>query len=295
MSYILDALKKSEREKTLGQVPTLESVVSDGAKKQRAGTPWWLNLIVFFVALFAVFGILKMTGLINLSKSEKVVTQQTAEPAALKKESETDLSEPAVQPLVSDPVTETSTQQLTTTDQNSGVVADEQLAANLEQLDNSQPPPDPAQELIQPVELEAETQLSGSLTEDDVLQVSNDESTAELEEKFAAQEAEELAALEQQLEVQNQLEEAQANNSNQQQMNTDQQSNPQYEEVIHDGLRNISVNVVSYSSDVRQRFVMLDLTIYKEGDQLANNAQIVEIIRTGAIVEYENKRYLLKP
>ena len=65
--------------------------------------------------------------------------------------------------------------------------------------------------------------------------------------------------------------------------------------MIHDGLRDISVNVVSYSSDARQRFVMLDLTIYKEGDQLANNAQIVEIIRTGAIVEFQNKRYLLKP
>ena len=77
MSYILDALKKSEREKTLGQVPTLESVVSDGAKKKRTGTPWWLNLVVFFVTLIAVFGILNMAGLINFSGSGDSDSQLT--------------------------------------------------------------------------------------------------------------------------------------------------------------------------------------------------------------------------
>ena len=287
-------------------MPTLESVVSDGAKKQRSGTPWWLNLIVFFVALFVVVGVLKMAGLIDFSRSGNSVSQQSSQQAVPANEIVS--SEPVAQQAISEPVAETVAQPLTGPEANTGsIAAVEQPQAGSGQVQDSQTPPEPSVETLQAAEIESAAQVTedlaaGDLSESEASQSIVDETTQELEQKFAAQEAEELAALALQLESQQQntvqqSTQANSNNagSNQQQANVNQSSQPQYEEVIHDSLRNISVNVVSYSSDARQRFVMLDLTIYKEGDQLANNAQVVEIIRNGAIVEFQNKRYLLKP
>jgi len=294
MSYILDALKKSEREKTLGQVPTLESVVSDGAKKQRSGTPWWLNLIVFFVTLIAVVGILNMAGLINFSSSENSASQQTGTSEV--SVSGVDMKEPAVEPVVADPETVLSEELLTDlsiqSQQNvTAATHVNQSTANALQAQETPPPQSP--DTMQATETQMTDVLSEVSTD---VSPTNDAQLGEPENN-TAQQAEELAALSQQFEAQKQLEQANSNNANagRQQAGIEQQSQPQYEEVIHNDLRDISVNVVSYSSDARQRFVMLDLTIYKEGDQLANNAQVMEIIRTGAIVDYQNKRYLLKP
>jgi general secretion pathway protein B len=297
MSYILDALKKSEREKTLGQVPTLESVVSDGAKKQRSGTPWWLNLIVFVVTLLAVVGILKMAGLIDLSRFEKTVSQQSEPP-----EESLDnavMNEPAAEPVVADPEAEISAELFTETELSAVTALEDQRSTTNVKQNQDAPLPEPAAD-IQAREVQAQPQIAevlpdasfGNSPAGDSGQVGTvEDNNQQTEEEFAALLAEELAALTraQQFEAQQKLEQANSGDD----IAAEQQ--PQFEEVIHNDLRNISVNVVSYSSDARQRFVMLDLTIYKEGDQLANNAQVVEIIRTGAIVEYQNNRYLLKP
>ncbi len=306
MSYILDALKKSEREKTLGQVPTLESVVTDGAKKQRSGTPWWLNLIVFFVAMLAVVGILKMAGLISFSSSENGNSQQTLQSEASLSGSRN--SEPAAEGAVADPASGSLTQPSVPTDQNTLTVVEAEGSADTAGQDQGTPPPAPERadeaEALQIAEISSQalTEVPADLPpQNDGQQTGADENSVQLlEDKFTEQEAEELAALAQQAEAQmlaaqKQLDEAGSNDPNAGQDSARQSTQPQYEAVIHDSLRDIAVNVVSYSSDARQRFVMLDLTIFKEGDQFANNAQVIEIIRTGAIVEYQNKRYLLKP
>ena len=311
MSYILDALKKSEREKTLGQVPTLESVVSDGAKKQRSGTPWWLNIIVFIVALLVVLGLLKMAGMLNFTQPASVSTQESGQ--AAESTTEFNQSQSATEPVTAVSSTQTSTEQTSSQSANQSgedisqghseqsLAAAQQTQAAQVEASQSQTVSEPqSEETRAPAdELEVQSQLPEDLIVTEAGQTEagqTDEQTAltrELEEKFAAQEAEELAALarqqQTQVEQQNQPESAPSSNA------AAQPAPSAYEEVIHDGLRNISVNVVSYSSDPRQRFVMLDLTIYKEGDQLTNNAQVVEIIRTGAIVDYQGKRYLLKP
>ena len=304
MSYILDALKKSEREKTLGQVPTLESVVSDGAKKQSTGTPWWLNVIVFFVALLAVVAILKMAGLLEFSRSNGTASVQSAQPEVSTDNSNTTESDAqtVANASMSEPATGSATQTSTEsqTSQDVAINQDDQSMVNEQQSEVLQTPPIETEDSLPlaDTQMQDDLRLPGDESTQDQVQAAIDETptandtTAELEEKFAAQEAEEIAALAQELE-------AQQTNSNTNSATTgntnEQPSQSNYEDVIHNDLRDVSVNVVSYSSDSRQRFVMLDLTIYKEGDQLPNNAKLIEVIRTGAIVEYQSKRYLLKP
>lgn len=303
MSYILDALKKSEREKTLGQVPTLESVISDGAKKQRTGTPWWLNVIVFFVTLIAVTGILKMAGLIDLTGLEKAVSQQAGQSEEMV--SDTTTSVTAVEPADAGTSTGTSAALSTQID----LIPELAIEPQTSSVDTGQAETVPLQDEMensQLAEVRQNPQALQTLPEDS--SASNPQDTTQntggqqIEEQSAQETAQEIAELAEQIEAQQieaqLLEDQAASNlalATQAPATPVQQLQPQYEEVIHDSLRNISVNVVSFSSDARQRFVMLDLTIYKEGDELPNNAQIVEIIRTGAIVEYQNKRYLLKP
>jgi general secretion pathway protein B len=293
MSYILDALKKSEREKTLGQVPTLESVISDGAKKQRSGTPWWLNLLVFFVAFFAVFGIMKMTGLINSPAPENQVTQQPSGSA-----NDTESNASRASSADSQNETQASGQVVSQTDQTADAAAKVEpsaVRAGESDAEDNDIVNDRQTKTPGLTDAETEAQLSGGSNVMQDVPVPDDEITRQLE-----QEAEELAALELKAQQQNeQRQTAQATSGSlgagQQQADVNQPTQPQYEEALHDSLRGISVNVVSYSSNARQRFVMLDMTIYKEGDQLANTAQLLEITRTGAIVEFQNKRYMLKP
>ncbi|MDQ2696405.1 MAG: general secretion pathway protein GspB [Pseudomonadota bacterium] len=46
MSYILEALRKAEQERRLGQVPQLAAVPALSAPARRSPWPWWLALIV---------------------------------------------------------------------------------------------------------------------------------------------------------------------------------------------------------------------------------------------------------
>ena len=279
MSYILDALKKSEREKTLGQVPTLETVISDGAKKQPTGTPWWVNLLVFLGVLLAILVIMYFAGLINFD-SKKEAFSNSSSPAQ-NNQVQTEVNQPET-------VTQTAT-------------------AVIEQ-EVEQPDPVGQQSIVEPVQQEVTLPVEPEIQQ--AVDTEAKERAAEIAEIAAAQqqalakqEADELAV--QQLtqpevaEVQAPTQQAEPETQQQVQIEeaavVQQSQNNDYEEALHQSLRNIAVNVVSYSSDARQRFVMLDLTIFKEGDSLPSGAEIIEIQRTGAIVEFQNKRYLLKP
>ena len=57
MSYILDALKKSEKERAIGNVPTLD-VVSDRPTESRgsSGKSWWIIGIFLFLSVASAFG-----------------------------------------------------------------------------------------------------------------------------------------------------------------------------------------------------------------------------------------------
>ncbi len=297
MSYILDALKKSEREKTLGQVPTLETVVADGAKRESQGTPWWLNLLVFVLVLLAVLAGMYFTGLINIDSKKQTLTAaapSTSETTSSQANQPTETVQ--VEQIAPEPVEQTqiSNQQVdqvqqiqqqpavTTETEQSELTAQQN---NLQATSQPQIEPEPAQTVIeQSVEQTVQAQQAAELEEIALAQ----------QQTLIQQQAEELAALQQtqQQAVSEPVEEVPEQN---QQVAVAVSNNNDYEEVLHQNLRNVSVNVVSYSSDARQRFVMLDLTIYKEGDSLPNGADIVEIMRTGAIVEFQNKRYLLKP
>ena len=210
MSYILDALKKSEREKTLGQVPTLESVVSDGAKKKRTGTPWWLNLVVFFVTLIAVFGILNMAGLINFSGSGDSDSQLTNQ--AQVSPGNADAGEPAAQSVVFDPAIEPSTDPAMQADQSAVDViqADQSLSSAGQAQDTPSQQADNLEATVtqaEPVDVLNDVPADLALTNDEQQASLDENTTQQLEQKFAVQEAEELAALALQLEAQELMDE----------------------------------------------------------------------------------------
>ncbi len=54
MSYILDALKKSEKERTLGNIPTLES--GSSAEGRRVPLSWFIGLLAVLIAAVALLG-----------------------------------------------------------------------------------------------------------------------------------------------------------------------------------------------------------------------------------------------
>jgi len=288
MSYILDALKKSEREKTLGQVPTLETVISDGAKKQPTGTPWWLNLLVFLFVLTAILVGMYFAGLINFDSKKD--TFSTLSNSTQNNQIRTDQSAPKPESaaVVETEIEETAVKQ-----------AQQHEQIPVAQAQESETVSQQLQEQTVQTEVIAEAEIQPQAENTNVV-----ESEAETQEVATAeQQAQELAALEQ-------LEQAQIAEVQQPVIDVEpeelqpvepeqtaevQSQGNDYEEALHQNLRSIAVNVVSYSSEARQRFVMLDLTIYKEGDSMPNGADIVEIQRTGAIVEFQNKRYLLKP
>ena len=297
MSYILDALKKSEREKTLGQVPTLETVVADGAKKQTNGTPWWLNLLVFVLVLLVVLAGLYFAGLIKFDTNKSTLTagSQTAN------QNSANQAEAAAEPV-----------QVTTTEaaqQNISQAEQQQTELPVQQtIDTTETQQLEAQ--AQPIDSQPVAEPQANITQkaiEEIEQAVIADQTAEIEEIAAAQQqaliqqqASESAAVEQlqqspQVIVQEPVETVGSEAQTTQQIAATPSANNDYEEVLHQNLRNVAVNVVSYSSDARQRFVMLDLTIYKEGDSLPNGAEIIEIMRGGAIVNFQNKRYLLKP
>ena len=283
MSYILDALKKSEREKTLGQVPTLETVVADGAKRQSQGTPWWLNLLVFVLVLLGVLVGMYYAGLINIGKKENnfaATAPSSGEITDSQSAQQTQTSQ--IEQITPEPVEQV-----------------QQLNQQVNQIQQEQQQSEPtAQQNNLLAEKQQQVQPEPVTTEQSVEQAAELEEIPQAQQQtLIQQQAEELAALQQaqQQAIQEQAEEIPEQPEHNQQVAVAESNNNDYEEVLHQSLRNVGVNVVSYSSDARQRFVMLDLTIYKEGDSLPNGADIVEIQRTGAIVEFQNKRYLLKP
>ncbi len=286
MSYILDALKKSEREKTLGQVPTLETVIADGAKKQPKVTPWWLNLLVFLLVLSAVLVGMYFAGLINFDSKKQTFSATNHSTQDGQTQNQTSQSE-----LVTETTPVVTEQEMQQQRQTPVVEAEVEETVN-QQAENQQ---------TQSVAVtEPETQQPVEDIEAIQRQTEIDEIAAAQEQALLQREAEELAASEQAEVVDVQEPVVQSEPEVQQPAETEQavaaqSQNNDYEEALHQNLRNIAVNVVSYSSDARQRFVMLDLTIYKEGDSLPNGADIIEIQRTGAIVGFQNKRYLLKP
>ena len=264
MSYILDALKKSEREKTLGQVPTLETVVSDTGHEHRARSQAWIVVPVLLVALAGlVFMYQSGTfNLLSLNPEDTPNPQDTAE---------SNNAAPAVRPepektAPADEVTAAGDQENTS-----------QLPAKITQPASGQDnaPPLSAGRLAAP-------------PAESVLQIPPQEAVG-----TTAPVAKNVS------EPGDQPQPSQSPEPGQ----DSAEPGPQdpgtaaagYDTVLPDALRNINVNVVTWSPQPRQRFTMLDLTIYKEGDTLPNGADIREIIQTGVIVDFQEQRYLLRP
>ncbi|MDH3690282.1 MAG: general secretion pathway protein GspB, partial [Gammaproteobacteria bacterium] len=61
------------------------------------------------------------------------------------------------------------------------------------------------------------------------------------------------------------------------------------------GLPPLSVNVVSYSEVPSRRFVMINETLYKEGQEISTGLMVDEITPNGPILRYQGNRFLMRP
>lgn len=61
------------------------------------------------------------------------------------------------------------------------------------------------------------------------------------------------------------------------------------------GGREYRVDAISYAGDSTARFAMIDQTIVREGEQIGNGVSVVEIRRDGVLVELNGQRYYLTP
>lgn len=209
MSYILDALKKSERERSLGHVPTLSTVHS--YPKSHASRRWsWLVLVLSIMLVLigvAIYGVM-FWGQDDVvqSASEKTHTESASASAGRVSQPQKPASPAATKPA------------LTNVD-----------------------PPQAEMKRPEPVEppssrVATTTQSSSSYpTLDDL------------------------------------------------------------DEGMRQRLSNIVVNVVSYSEQPSRRFVMINQKIYRRGQSVNGQLEVVAIKPQGAILRFQGREFLAVP
>lgn len=60
-------------------------------------------------------------------------------------------------------------------------------------------------------------------------------------------------------------------------------------------LPDLSINALSYSTNQTKRFVMINQSIFKEGDDLGNGISIEEITSSAIILNFESMRIIMQP
>jgi general secretion pathway protein B len=57
----------------------------------------------------------------------------------------------------------------------------------------------------------------------------------------------------------------------------------------------LTLNALSWAEDARRRFVMINQAIAREGQSLPGGITLREITREGAVLEYQGRRFVLRP
>ncbi|BCO32739.1 hypothetical protein TspCOW1_28420 [Thiohalobacter sp. COW1] len=230
MSYILEALKKSEQERQLGAVPRPEAGIAMGRRPARPWWPWLLSGVLLVNAAILLWLVLRPQTPVPLSQQETTGSRAAASASAA-----------AAQPdEAAEPAAARSRMPLPT------------AAAAVSALPPQSPPP--AVESVAPAPVAPAQPSRGSVRW-----------MAPPEPEAPAQPAEAVPP-----------------------------QAPRWDELSaaeKNGLIRPRLDVHVYAESPAQRFVLIDLKRYREGEQLAGGGRLEAITPEGVIIEARGTRY----
>jgi len=261
MSIILNALRKSEKERQVRQPDVLENRILEKQETAQKKNPVWLISLVIINAFLLTFFLWSFTKEdINEDEERKTVV---AEKTELKNEENTKTSLVPPVELVK-PVT--TIKQISIADQlkEKQVINDKKdnekpgpLKGSLATNDIKEKP-EPEQQNSQIVELKKKPVITTALAEEPPLEIVTEETSNEVQQENAP---------------------------------------PFLSELDYDFRRRVpevDINVFVYSETEEDRFIMIDMKKYLPGQQIGAGMSLKEIRMNSIVVEYKNKVFQIQ-
>lgn len=259
MSYILNALRKSEQERQLRQSETLENrLLEKHDTAQKKNSAWLIILAIINVFLLIFFFWPSTKEDINEGVARKSLV---AEKSEIKDENKGKISlaktvNPTVKPVIKKQISIAEQLKVKPVSYNNKEKA-EQLKSNLARNDKKEKP-EPEQQKLQRVERKKEAVTTTVLVEEPVLEMVTENINNELERE---------------------------------------NSPPFFSELDYEFRRRvpeIDINVFVYSEIKEQRFIMINMKKYLSGQQIAEGMKLKEIRMNSLVVEYKNRVFQIK-
>ncbi len=287
MSFILDALKKSEAERQLGEIPSL-ATAGEIPYSQKQKKSWLLPLFLFLLAALVIAWFWReyvyQEAVEKVAATQSEVIIQPAVPKLQEYHPASDLPRVEIKqtPLANytPPVTaEVFTDGVDLPDTGKVLAVDGIATSN---------PSEPAAERTEATATDSQA--------DQVIGKANEQQRIErLKQQRAAERAEDealVAAVEQRI-----SREAQLKTSDNTPVAEPAKSNTVRVNELPNSVRKqipeISISMQVYSADPDSRFAIINGKRYVESDRIAQNLILAEILRQGVILQYRQYRILI--
>lgn len=282
MSYILEALKKSQRERELGQVPDLSTeTFTDSTERESSVNPWIIGsvimaLLALLVALYAVFGLQSGKPETPVVTAAEPVPEQQALVAPVVKESQIENKASAVQEVP--PPAEATMKPA------SGMAAASEPATRAAATGEKTEMPAPVEKSTL---ASSGNKPSGRQSELD-----------KIRQEYARMQAEEKQLARKpappKLEKRKPVVAAASGLSTTSPAPPVQSEHPLIHELPTDMQSRIpprNIILQSYSDDPEQRFVILNSTKLYQGQSTVDGLQVLEIRMDGLLLEFEGRKF----
>ena len=274
MSYILDALRRSEKARRLGEVPGLPSVV---ASQQRARPHWAIWLIAFLLIVNAlVLGFWFLSSEFNFStKSEQVVEGPVALPPQAHEVQQSSGAARLGGPTQATVPFEAG--QSPNAGEPEGPVSEESQS-----LPNNLPRTNAELSGTSALKSEQPTELADEINKIEESPVAK-KNRAEIYESDEDESDESLLASNKKVVVPGErrgLEEK-----------PDLPYFSQLDSALQDQISKITFNMYAYGRDRAERFVIIEGRKFQIGNQLPNGSEVIDIQPESIILEYHGQRF----
>jgi len=266
MSYILEALRKAERERQLGEAPTLSDVIYDAPSKGRNGWPWLVALLLLLNA-----GLMGYFWLNGWGQNQPIATSSLAAPTPPKVSTD---EKPAtrVVPAPSSNAPMAASPKAVTPAIKPLLNPAKRSPASREALDGeSSPSKNPNKALgTEPANRKPANVPNTPII--DKAFVRGEQSSLSVDEPPPVAGWEIPKAVEP---------ESGANLPSLREMPDD----------IQQKMPDIKINVLAYSSEPEERFAIINMVRYNRGERLPGGAVVREIQANGVVLELNGKRF----
>lgn len=263
MSYILNALRKSEQQRRAGQAPSLETSILESPQQKKK----WLRWVI------AGLICLNVIALINLSffqsdkpdASKNISVADAADPQAGNQPGKI-LPKPKVQSAANQPEKPNTKTPPSSTTQQSPSIAD--------MIDSERSPPENRPSTVIPEESVQAEQLPDSV---DPVQAQQPDERATQDTRVSQKKGDSTNKREPQI-----------NENDQAPMLSDMP--PEFRRRVP----RLNINVFVFADDPAERFVIIELKKYKMNQQIAEGLQLEDILSDSILVRFEGKAFRIK-